>query len=67
MDYEKEMREFFKINEFPAYPDTGNAQKDATQFAGTFQQVTLLRNDPVYYSNNATGTSKPDFLLPQHK
>lgn len=63
--YTEQMREVFNIEKFPDYPQTGNPNKDAAQFAHGFQQVTLLRNDPVYYSSDSSGADKPEFLSNQ--
>ncbi|WP_044408382.1 hypothetical protein [Thiomicrospira microaerophila] len=62
MNYAEQMKNVFKIADFPAYPSTGNPAKDAEMFAGQFRQVTVLRSDPVYYTDHAAGVSEPSFF-----
>lgn len=66
-NYEQQMKNIFNIGNFPDYPSTGNPQKDAKEFAEQFQKVSMLRNDPVYYSGQSTGVVMPDFLSHQCK
>lgn len=61
-DYAEQMKTIFGITDYPEYPETETENQNAVQFAEQFHEVTLLRNDPVFYTTNTSDYQQPNYL-----